>query len=152
MIWDLRTSCLTATNGTVKRSHGHSRWWVSSCPTVSILLYSLQPLSDLPFNTKHFSLPRFVWTEWLDKRDGGFRQVHWTGMCQNLQNCGLGCSLGLLFKAPSALVNPPEDVRTSCMLHCSFVLVHIHFPLKGSTMRTVCSSVHSVLPEMMGVL
>ena len=146
------SSCHTATNETVKQSHGCRRWWVSRCPTVSMQFYSLQPLSDLAINPKHFSLPSFVWTEWLDERDGGFRQVHWTGMCQSLQNCGLDCSLGLLFKALSALINPPEDVRTSCMSHCSFVLVRIHFPLQGSTMRTVCSSVHSVWPGMMGVL
>lgn len=83
---------------------------------------------------------------------GECRQVHWTGMCQSLQNCGLGWSMGLLSTVPSALVNPPEDVRTSCMLHWSFVLVRIHFPLWGSTMRTFWSSVQSVWPGMVGIL
>ena len=135
-----------------KQSHGHGRWRVSKCPTFCLQLYSLQPLSDLTISPKHFSLPSFVWTKWLDEWEWGFRQVHWTGMCQSLQNCGLDWSMGLLSTAPSALVNPPEDVRTSCMLHCSFVLFRIHFPLRGSTMRTFWSSVHSFWPGMVGVL
>ena len=150
--WTQQVMGLTVSTETVKQSHGHSRWWVSRCPTVRLQLYSLQSSSDLTISPKHFSLPSFVWTEWLDEWEWGFRQVHWTGLFQGLQNCGLGWSMGLLSTAPSALGNPPEDVRTSCMLHCSFVLVHIHFPLRGSTMRTFCSSIHSVWPGMVGVL
>jgi hypothetical protein len=45
----------------------------------------------------------------------------------------------------------PEDVTNFCMLHCSLLQVHIHFPLPGSTMRTFWSKVHPDWPGTVGI-